>query len=149
MCIFRARVILAGLTICAIGIGTRHAAAAASATPSPAARGAHDPCALDRQKLCAKVERGEGRIQKCLREHADQLSDECKARVGKTRKSSASQPCAADAAKFCKGVERGEGRIIKCLDAHANDLSAECKQARASSKRKVRTVLPTQSPGGK
>jgi hypothetical protein len=36
------------------------------------------PCAEDVKKLCANVEKGEGRIIRCLKEHEAELSPACK-----------------------------------------------------------------------
>jgi hypothetical protein len=41
-------------------------------------------CREDAKKVCAGVERGEGRIVKCLRENTDKLSPSCKAHLEKT-----------------------------------------------------------------
>ncbi|GIL40767.1 cysteine rich repeat-containing protein [Roseiterribacter gracilis] len=38
-----------------------------------------EACTPDAQKFCKDVERGEGRIVKCLRDHAAELSPACKA----------------------------------------------------------------------
>ena len=40
-------------------------------------------CKDDVKKVCAGVERGEGRIIKCLKENAEKLSSACKAHVEK------------------------------------------------------------------
>lgn len=105
---------------------------------------AADPCAPDIQKLCAGVERGGGRIIKCLREHEAELSDACKARIAAAKAEQMKKnPCAADADKFCKGVEPGEGRVAKCLKQHEADLSAACKEARAANRqRRAPTAAP-------
>src|SRR5580692_1857520 len=39
-------------------------------------------CAGDAQKLCAGVQPGGGRIVACLKEHKDELSDQCKQAAG-------------------------------------------------------------------
>ena len=36
------------------------------------------PCAVDVKKLCASVEKGEGRVIQCLKEHEAELSPACK-----------------------------------------------------------------------
>ena len=40
--------------------------------------GAMKACAADRQTYCADVERGGGRVMKCMKEHADKLAPACK-----------------------------------------------------------------------
>ena len=39
------------------------------------------PCRADREKFCNGVKKGGGRIAKCMREHKDQLSAECKTEI--------------------------------------------------------------------
>ena len=39
-------------------------------------------CTADAQKLCAGVQPGGGRIVACLKEHKDELSDQCKQAAG-------------------------------------------------------------------
>ncbi|MGH7894132.1 MAG: cysteine rich repeat-containing protein [Candidatus Binatia bacterium] len=41
------------------------------------------PCRYDIARLCADVAHGGGRIANCLKTHADDLSPECKERLGK------------------------------------------------------------------
>ena len=41
----------------------------------------HGPCREDVEKFCKDVEKGEGRIIKCMREHKDQLSEGCKQKM--------------------------------------------------------------------
>ena len=49
-------------------------------------------CTMDVQKFCGGVQPGEGRIQKCLKSHKDELSENCKtkdekdSRVGLTHR---------------------------------------------------------------
>ena len=38
-----------------------------------------ESCETDRQKLCSDVKGGKKRMNKCMREHKDQLSQECRA----------------------------------------------------------------------
>ena len=40
--------------------------------------GAMKACAADRQTFCADVEKGGGRVMKCMKEHADKLAPACK-----------------------------------------------------------------------
>ncbi len=58
-------------------------------TPSLSfARGA---CKADREKFCANVQRGEGRIRNCMKEHYNQLSTECKQKIEERRAEHQSQ----------------------------------------------------------
>ena len=88
------------------------------------------PCMDDAARLCKGVEKGEGRIAKCLKEHANELSPACKENIGKMKEEirEAAEACKGDAAKVCKGVEPGKGRIMRCLKQHENELSPACRE---------------------
>ena len=70
-----------------LGIG---GAAIASANAAEPAKGAvQQACKADVERFCASVQRGDGRVGKCLSEHKGQLSAQCKEamqRVGAQRK---------------------------------------------------------------
>jgi hypothetical protein len=59
-------------------------------------RQAQRACAADVKKLCANVERGDGRIAQCLRDKADQLSPGCKAQLEKAAAGGARRPSPPD-----------------------------------------------------
>jgi hypothetical protein len=40
-------------------------------------RGAMKACKADRQTFCADVEKGGGRVMRCMKDHADRLSPPC------------------------------------------------------------------------
>jgi hypothetical protein len=40
-----------------------------------------EACKIDVEAYCADVERGEGRVLNCLKEHRDRVSDACKSAV--------------------------------------------------------------------
>lgn len=42
-------------------------------------------CHEDQNKFCADVEPGQGRIMRCMREHREQLSDQCRSEVERVR----------------------------------------------------------------
>ena len=88
------------------------------------------PCANDAKTLCAGIEHGEGRIMKCLKEHKDKLSSECKAHGEKMKEAmkDIKEACHADVEKFCSGVEKGKGRIMRCMKEHKEFLSDVCKK---------------------
>ena len=104
---------------------------------------ASEACKNDVQKFCSGVQPGGGRIVRCLKEHADQLSAECKTQGEKMREQRAehrgrmqelAQACRPDAEKFCPDVKPGGGRIAQCLKQHQTELSSGCSQAIAGSK---------------
>jgi Cysteine rich repeat len=49
-------------------------------------------CAGDVQKLCAGIQPGGGRIIACLKQHKDQVSQQCKQAIVKARQSQNPQP---------------------------------------------------------
>jgi hypothetical protein len=87
------------------------------------------PCMDDAAKLCKGVQQGEGRVARCLKEHANELSPACKENIGKMKEEikEVAEACKDDAAKVCKGVEPGQGRILRCLKQHESELSPACK----------------------
>lgn len=92
----------------------------------------HDgPCAKDRESLCGKIEPGEGRIMKCMRDNKDKVSAECKEHMKKKMSEhfqGLKEACHDDAEKLCSNVEHGEGRVMKCMKEHRDQLSGACKQ---------------------
>ena len=61
------------------------AACAFAADQVPASDGAGASCRTDAEKLCQGVQPGEGRIVGCLKEHREEVSDTCKARLAQMR----------------------------------------------------------------
>src|SRR5262245_37778229 len=113
----------------------------ALATPSLAA---DLPCAADVQKFCASVERGGGRIVKCLKDHQAELSSGCKASIASRAQNQPPKACAADIEKFCKGVTPGGGALATCLKKHEGDLSSQCKKERAANRTKEKSASAPQ-----
>jgi hypothetical protein len=91
--------------------------------------GAETPCAVDVQKHCANVPSGGGKIQACLKEHAADLSADCKKHLDELKKTIGAlvAVCRYDIARFCADQSPGGGRIAGCLKQHADELSPECK----------------------
>ena len=88
-------------------------------------------CLEDRQKLCADVKPGAGRIFKCLEKHQEQLSAECKNYVEEMARKfeQFADACADDLAKYCSQVKAGQGRGIACLRGNEDRISAACRDA--------------------
>jgi len=87
------------------------------------------PCAADAANLCQGMQPGGGGVAKCLREHASELSPECKGsmRKMKSKAKNFKRACGQDARKFCQDEKRGGGRIVKCLTQHQDELSPACQ----------------------
>ena len=60
-------------------------ASAMAQAPAPAPGNGANPCADDARRLCKGVQPGEGRILGCLKEHREEVSDACKARLAQQR----------------------------------------------------------------
>jgi len=98
-------------------------------------------CMSDREKLCADVQLGGGRVADCLRQHEKALSEACHEALYGTPKDGAAAPAAAtggddtraecreDAIKFCRDAIGDKARMKTCMRAHAADLSDGCKTA--------------------
>jgi hypothetical protein len=104
----------------------------AMAGASDSVTAAENPCKADVKRLCGDVKPGQGRIQACLKEHKDEISQECKdnlkiaAEKLQKKAEEVVAACKGDAATLCAGVEPGQGRILKCLLQHKEDLSEGC-----------------------
>lgn len=96
--------------------------------------GRNAACKADLEKFCKDIEKGKGRVGKCLADHKSELSQECsehmKARKEHTKE--VATACKNDKEKFCQGVAVGKGGIRGCLKTHEAELSDACKQAIAT-----------------
>jgi len=66
--------LVAAAYISLLGVGA--AAAQQSQMPKPTAE-QRSACIADFQRLCAGVQRGDGRVMQCLQSHAEELSAPC------------------------------------------------------------------------
>ena len=89
-------------------------------------------CAGDREKFCASVAVGGGRVLRCLQEHVKDLSDPCKAALGDApggAPGAVKSACRGDAMQLCREAIGDQGRMKTCLASHAAQLSDGCKTA--------------------
>lgn len=84
-------------------------------------------CTADREKFCGNVERGEGRVARCMKENEANLSPACRDFRAKRKAASreVAAECADDAVELCATLVRGEKK--KCLFEKIADVSPECK----------------------
>lgn len=102
---------------------------------------AKQACQTDIDQFCKDVPEGEGRVAKCLKGHAEELSPSCKIAYDRVdiqvQKMKAArqafekfeEACKDDLDKLCKDVEAGKGRKLQCLKERQADLSDSCKAA--------------------
>jgi hypothetical protein len=89
-----------------------------------------NPCAEDTAKLCPGVKPGEGRLVRCIKEHANELSPACREAMAESKQKvqDFSRACKESARKLCEGTKPGGGRILQCLKQHEAELTPECKE---------------------
>lgn len=78
-------------------------------------------CRADIKAKCPDVKPGAGRIRECVKTHAAEFSDPCKARLA--RVAEISNACAADIKQNCPGKERS------CILKSLGNLNDQCKDA--------------------
>lgn len=91
---------------------------------------AKGPCQKDTEKFCSGVDRGDGRIAKCLKNNKERLSSECSTHIEKMRVAmrGVKDACRVDVETVCGSVKPGAGRIMKCMKANHDKLSEACKK---------------------
>ena len=89
------------------------------------AQAAQHPCMDDAKKLCPDIQAGQGRVAACLKQHKDELSQECKANIAKFREGA--QSCQADVEKLCPGTKPGPERRA-CMQQHREEISPGCRE---------------------
>ncbi len=86
-------------------------------------------CASDRERYCANVERGGGRIVRCLVENHARVSPRCQPHVERAMKfGEAFASCSKDVERFCYNVTPGGGRVASCLAGNRDRLSPACRR---------------------
>jgi len=122
----RRHVPLPRILLAVVTLGASAALAQQAPSGSPPAR----PCAADVARLCPNAQ-GRQAVHACLQQNADQVSNECKARIDEVRQKfeAAREACKGDVANFCSNVQPGGRRIAACLRQHASELSQACQAA--------------------
>ncbi|MCZ8155113.1 MAG: cysteine rich repeat-containing protein [Leptospira sp.] len=85
-------------------------------------------CKADIEKFCQNVEKGEGRIVKCLKENEASLSESCQSKRSemKEKHKEFAKACKEDRKKLCADIKPGKGAIVQCLKAKEAEVSAGC-----------------------
>ena len=78
-------------------------------------------CRADIKAKCPEAKVGGGRIKECVKTHAAEFSEPCKARLA--RVIAISNACAADVKENCAGKERS------CILKNIGNLNDQCKEA--------------------
>ena len=88
-----------------------------------------NPCEGDIAKFCKNVERGEGRILRCLNLTEENLTPACKNQLAQIKNAveEVQKACADDYAIFCSSLLPGQGRIAECLEKNQNILPPSAK----------------------
>jgi hypothetical protein len=78
-------------------------------------------CTADIKAKCADVKPGGGRVKDCVKTHAAEFSDACKARLA--RVAEVSKACSTDLKESCPGKERS------CILQSIGNVKDQCKEA--------------------
>eukprot|EP01025_Chloroclados_australasicus_P047088 TRINITY_DN5227_c0_g2_i3.p1 TRINITY_DN5227_c0_g2~~TRINITY_DN5227_c0_g2_i3.p1 ORF type:complete len:747 (-),score=90.56 TRINITY_DN5227_c0_g2_i3:695-2935(-) len=98
-----------------------------------------EECRNDVDKFCVNVEKGVGKVHRCLRDHLKDLSETCRDEEMKLMQLQSRdvrlQPtlmkaCQSEMYMFCQKVQPGGGRVFRCLQRSLGEsqFSAECAQ---------------------
>lgn len=89
------------------------------------------PCKADRDKFCAGIKAGDGKLGECMKQHEAELSPECAAERKQRREAwkNVRASCKEEAGKYCADVEKGHGRVKACLESHMSELGQPCADA--------------------
>ena len=88
---------------------------------------ARQACGADIKQMCAEVERGDGRLKACVKEHFGQLTASCQTAL--ISNVTITKACKADAQQKCGGIQPGGGHIQTCMKDHFTELTEPCKEA--------------------
>ncbi|MFO1519551.1 MAG: hypothetical protein U1F57_07835 [bacterium] len=84
-------------------------------------------CKADREKYCSNVKGDFKAVHQCMKDHANDLSAECKTQIeqGRARHEAMRQACKEDKKRLC-GTARGK-EAWECMQTHQSELSESCK----------------------
>jgi hypothetical protein len=110
-------------------------------------------CRADVARLCPGLSPGGGRIARCLKEHAEELSAPCKQAIADRRARGGRGPggdgpgpaqgaCRDDVARLCSDTLENREKLRTCMRAHVADLSDGCKKAISAWRRQRRGGEP-------
>jgi Cysteine rich repeat len=92
-------------------------------------------CAADISARCTGVEGGHERLRSCVKEHLEDFSEACQARLA--RLAAVRKACAVDIQQSCP-ESKGPRRVEACLKSALVNLSDACKDALAQSVARAR-----------
>lgn len=115
----------------------------ATTTTTAATRTVH-PCKVDVEKFCKDVPSGGGKLNVCMNEHENELSQSCQDKrvERKAKMAAAKKACEPDVQKFCKDIKPGDGAVKQCLQSHETELSQACRDAHWVKKKHVHGTKP-------
>ncbi len=104
---------------------------AVSAPLALAQEGPGKACKADREKFCAGLTHGDGKLGACMKEHEAELSPECQSarKNAQDAQKNIRMTCKADVEKFCADTPREHGAKLKCLESHASEVGQACADA--------------------
>lgn len=92
---------------------------------------AEGPCKKDMETYCKSEMGDKMKMAQCMKDHAEGLSPECKAKVAEMKEtiSGLREACSNDIKTLCPDVDPGEKRLMKCLKENRKKVSSTCKLA--------------------
>jgi hypothetical protein len=88
-------------------------------------------CKADREKFCADLKPGDGKLGPCMRQHEAELSPQCVAarRSAEEARNNIRATCKAEADKLCADAVKERGGLVRCLESHASEVGQACADA--------------------
>lgn len=86
-------------------------------------------CSADRERFCANVPSGGGRIVRCLMDNRERLTPACRPHIERAATiGNAWSSCRSDVERFCYNVMPGGGRVVACLNGNRDRLTPACRR---------------------